>query len=354
MTPPRTRAALVAALLVVAVALGGCLGSSDPFAGNATPGAGDASDDDPGRDGAGDGSGDDGSDDGAGGNATDDGSDGNGTGDGSGDDGSDGNATGDGSDDGTYAPGWPSRSEAAIRPGVKVHVDVGDETYQCTAAFVFSSPDNRTLYLSLASHCVSGRSIGDPVEVPGLGVVGEIAYCSWGTIEGTDDCPEGDGPNGGLISHANDLALVEIDAKHRDEVHPAMLGFGGPTGMADSGSISAGDKVLTYGNSGLRDGFDTVPDPAGSALDPREGVVYRSDGMTTVAYFAPPSVSGDSGSPVLTGDGAALGVLSSSHTVPPQANGIVNLDRAVGYMMENTDLVVELKTWRQISAGLVP
>lgn len=339
-------------IALLSAALAGCLGGLGPQSNNSTapPLANETT--------GGDGAGDDGNgtaDDGSEGNSTDgsdDGSDGS-----SGDEADDGtgNETGDdGSGNGTYAPGWPSASQAPIRPGVKVHIETDDGTIQCTAAFVFSSPDNRTLYLSLASHCVSGKSIGDTVDVPGVGTVGEVVYCSWGTIEDKDTCPDGDGPNGGLISHANDLALVEIRSGRRGQVHPAMLGFGGPTGMADSGSVGTGDKVMTYGNSGLRDGYGTAPGPAGSALDPREGVVYRSDGMTTVVYFAPPSISGDSGSPVITGDGQALGVLSSGHTVPPQANGIVNLDAAVAYMEDNTDLDVELKTWGLLDAGLLP
>lgn len=338
--------------VLLSAALAGCLGGLGPQSNNSTvppPGDGTTGDD-------GDDDGNGTADDGSGDNATDDpddGSDGSSDDDGA-DDGTGNETGGDGADNGTYAPGWPSPSDAPIRPGVKVHIPVDGGTVQCTAAFVLSSPDNRTLYLSLASHCVSGRSIGDTVDVPGVGTVGEIAYCSWGTIEDTDTCPEGDGPDGGLISHANDFALVEIRPARRGQVHPAMLGFGGPTGMADPGSVGAGDRVMTYGNSGLRDGSGTAPEPAGSALDAREGVVYRSDGMTTVVYFAPPSISGDSGSPVVTADGRALGVLSSGHTVPPQANGIVNLDAAVAFMEKRTELDVELKTWDLIDAGLLP
>lgn len=336
-------APLLAALLLLP-AIAGCLGqpgpgsnASDPVEDDFGLSDGNASDGD--GDGA-DGNGtDDGSDDADDGNDTDDAGDGNGNGtdDGSDDDAGNGNGTGD---NGTYAPGWPSKSDAKIRPGVVLSTDAG----QCTAAFIMASPENRTLYVATASHCVSGLSIGDPVTVGGQSNAGLVAYCSWGTIENQETCPGGTGPTGDQIRDTNDFALVEVKDGHRGSVHPAMLGFGGPTGMANTQSLSLGDKVLTYGNSGLR--------PADLA-NAREGYVRSGGGgKSTDVYFGPPSVFGDSGSPAVTGDGQAVGVLSG--VGPDGSNSISNLDFAVTYMENNTNLTAELKTWSQDGSGVLP
>jgi hypothetical protein len=48
-------------------------------------------------------------------------------------------------------PGWPSMDEAEIRPGIKVG-KAGAGLNAGTGNFVFSSPDNRTLYLGWVAH----------------------------------------------------------------------------------------------------------------------------------------------------------------------------------------------------------
>lgn len=230
---------------------------------------------------------------------------------------------------------WPSIGRADIRPGVVL--EMGGS--QCTAAFVFSSPDNGTLYVATASHCVGGFDLGDPVSVGGHSGAGVVAYCSWMHTEGADRCPSGDG----FVIHPNDFALIRIRDQYRRWVHPAMLHFGGPTGVVHGAGF--GDRVLTYGNSGLRPG-----DPA----DPREGIVWSRSGWTTTTYFAPPSIPGDSGSPSIATDGQAVGVLSGLAPLPPGANTWVNLDDAVGYAEDHSDLEVELETWPMLRASLLP
>lgn len=328
-------------IALLSAALAGCVGGFGPQANNSTapPPANETTGDAGGADDAAG----NGTDDGSEGNATDEDSDGSsdddgaGNGTGSGNE-TGGNATDDGSDgNGSSDAGWPAPADARIRPGVKI----ADGT--CTANFVFSSPDNATLYIGTASHCVGGMSTGDRVTIAGEGA-GTLVYCSWQIEMEADACPEDSTTES---DPDNDFALVEIHDSRRGTVHPAVLGFGGPTDLAVSGQVSTGDRVLTYGNTPLRD-------PA-SAHDPREGVVTTSGDWTTTAYFATPSVFGDSGSPVLTADGQALGVLVTIVIAPqPAANGIVNLDAAVAYMEDNTDLDVELKTWDLIDAGLSP
>lgn len=335
----RPTVATLAALLVAAFALAGCLGEPqgpggnnspifDDGDGNATPnGTGDGDD--------GDGSGGDGSDgdggNGSGDNGSGDGDDGDGDGDnGSGDD--DGNRTG------PVNRTWPGLGQAQIRPGVQMTAGGS----QCTAGFVLSSPDNATLYVATASHCVGGRTLGSNVSLGGIPGAGTVAYCSWFYTEGADGdtCPDSED---GTVVNTNDLALIAVRDEHRATVHPAMLHYGGPTELGSA--PSPGTRLLTYGNSGLRP-VDTV--------DPREGVVATSGDVTTTAYFAPPSIFGDSGSPAITASGASVGVLSSINSVPPGANSFVNLDTALAFAEDQAGIEAELRTWPMLDDGLLP
>jgi hypothetical protein len=96
------------------------------------------------------------------------------------DDGDDNGAVpGDGNGDGaSVARAWPAIGEAVIRPGVPVSSDTGS----CTSNFVYRSPDNETLYLGLAAHCLEGRE-NETVRIAGGAAEGIIAYNSWYTMD---------------------------------------------------------------------------------------------------------------------------------------------------------------------------
>src|SRR5688572_554190 len=70
---------------------------------------------------------------------------------------------------------WPNLASATIRPGVQVSSSAG----QCTSNFLFRSPDNATLYLGTASHCVDGLKVGDNVQIDGASKPGKVAYSAW-------------------------------------------------------------------------------------------------------------------------------------------------------------------------------
>lgn len=223
-----------------------------------------------------------------------------------------------------YAPGWPDISEASIRPGAPI---LGQS---CTGNFIFSTPDNRTLYLGTAGHCVDDMEVGDPVAIDGIDGAGTVAYCSL--------CMDDNPPD-------NDFALVEIADDHRAKVHPAMRGFRGPPTIDDD--VSQGDKVLTFGNTPYRE-------PAGDRLDAREGYVTDTTEWEVGFYLAGPGLPGDSGSPVITPDGA-LGVLVTLEIAPMAGgNNAVRLQRALDHVNDNTDLTVELKTWSDVAGGELP
>lgn len=242
---------------------------------------------------------------------------------------------GDGTFDGAtrYAPGWPDLSDAEIRPGV----DVGDGS--CTTNFVFSPADNSTLYIGSAAHCFGDVAIGEKVTVAGIEGAGTLAYCSWATIADEDTCPTDTDEEG----DDNDFALVAIDPDHRDKVHPAVLGFGGPTGLATS--AARGDEVMSYGNSALRD-------PAPDDLDSRRGYVVSHGEWTTNFYLAGPGIPGDSGSDLMKADGTALGVLTEVVIAPTAGSNVAtNLAPALEYVNQNTEMELELVTWELLEQG---
>lgn len=219
------------------------------------------------------------------------------------------------------SPGWPALDEAVIRPGVKIVAGpiqtdvgpVGELSGQCTANFVFSTPDNHTLYLGTASHCFANTAaIGDPVSIAGGAVTGTLAYCSWGTVDETDTCPSKTQNDEGW---ANDFALVQLPVEARNLVHPALLHWGGPTGILKSPPV-ADQHVLNFGNSPLRDadqqgaGSDAADASEGITTTPITPLAPSAD-WSTFARFASPRVLGDSGSAVILADGTALGVLGN-------------------------------------------
>lgn len=248
--------------------------------------------------------------------------------------------------------GWPARQDAPIRPGAKI--GRGD----CTANFVFRSPDNASLYVGTANHCFDEHGHGTMLTVGGVRDAGRIAYCSWGAM------PEHEGPGcrfpgnheagEGPREYHNDLVLVEIRPDLRDEVHPALGYWGGPTGLA--GNVSEGDRVLGFGNSFMRDANEpAAPDRS----DPVRGYVSgRTDTWVTGTTQVQPGVPGDSGSPVLLGSGAALGLVQTlgvacpgtgSGSMPARnalaSNGVSNMAPMLEALRNRTDLEVELVTW---------
>lgn len=235
------------------------------------------------------------------------------------------------------APGWPAIDAATVRPGVQIVSPTG----QCTSNFVYTSPDNATLYLGLAAHCVDGMAIGDPVEIADGAATGTLAYSSWMTMEEI-------GEESKEAREFNDFALVAVDDDSRNLVHPAVRHFGGPVALAASSAVATGDKVLTYGNSGIRQGVD----PSGW----HEGyVLEHANPWTTEVYTVTPGVPGDSGSGVLDADGRALGVLVTIAILPTTgSNGVTSLDLALAYALEHAGIDARLATWELLDGGVLP
>lgn len=229
-------------------------------------------------------------------------------------------------------PPWPDPGEADVRPGVSIAAGT------CTANFVFASPDNSTLYVGTAAHCFPDPEPGQRVSIADGAAAGTLAYHSTRTMDRVDESNE-------AARAFNDFALVAVDDGFRGTVHPAVRSFGGPTGLAPGAEV--GDRVLTVGDTNLREGAD--------AADPREGYVTGSSNWHVDVYLSPPSVPGDSGSPVLTADGRALGNLVTIEILPGAgSNDATKIGRAVEYMEAHGGPEVEIVTWDQFSEGRLP
>lgn len=243
-------------------------------------------------------------------------------------------------------PPWPAANNGQIRPGVRIEY-VGSS---CTSNFIYRSPDNATLYLGAAAHCFDGAELNDTVAIDALDGTtkqGILAYSSWIAL-GLGPCQNAAGLSCGG-EYEKDFALVALNNSYRSIVHPAVRHFGGPVGFADAGTLGLGDEVVSYGNTDLRPGVL-------STLNPRQGVVVAPQGDEPKFQVAAvtPALPGDSGSAVMTSDGRAVGVLVDISIAPPGLNGITGLKKALDLAKERTGLDVEVATWPDFDASILP
>lgn len=219
--------------------------------------------------------------------------------------------------------GWPPLASAQVRPGMQAFSSVG----QCTSNFVYTSPDNATLYIGLAAHCVGG--VGERVTFQGVNfdAQGTVAYTSW------------------AYTSTHDFALVRIDDADRDLVHPAVVHFGGPTGLANSQTTATGDKVISHGASGLRP-FASGP------TSWKEGYLLSRGQWQSSIYTVTPGIFGDSGSAVMLADGSAHSVLVTI-SYAGGTNGVTNLDKALDFA-RSKGVDARVATWPLLDGGILP
>ena len=197
------------------------------------------------------------------------------------------------------APPVGSTPCEGVRPGA-TYVS-GAET--CTMGFVFAGSDRRR-YVATAGHCAFAP---DPATDPG-------ATKTWKAGTGPV-VKNADGKQLGRFAYATmkgtwgDFALIRLD--NGVAASPQMCHFGGPTSLT---TAVHGDAVQVhhYGNG---TGPDGVPARTGvAALG-----LYRAD----YAFFHGVAAPGDSGSPVIDENGAAVGILTDL-TTPFTGNVGVN------------------------------
>ena len=240
-------------------------------------------------------------------------------------------------------PQWADADTATIHPGVQMFTDGA----QCTANFVFYSTDEETgevedLYIGYAAHCAGlGESTdtngcttaslpyGTEVEISGASQPGTLAYSSWQAMQ---DVNESDAN----ACAGNDFALVLIDPADHASVNPSIPFWGGAQGINTDG-VSFGERIYSYGNSGLR--------PVDSPLSRKEGYAVQTGtgGWLHTVYTTSPGIPGDSGSAYLDSEGRALGVVSTLALAPlALSNNVSDLNKALDYAITNGGLDIQL------------
>ena len=221
-------------------------------------------------------------------------------------------------------PAWAPAASAPVHPGVQTYTEGG----QCTANFVFY--DAADVYIGQAAHCAgTGEAtetdgcdagslpLGTPVEVTGASRSGTLAYSSWIAMQR-------DGEADAETCAYNDLALVRLDPADRASVNPSIPFWGGPTGITDT--VATGAKVLSYGNSSLRQGITQLSPKEGASLGQSGG------GWTHSVFTVTPGIPGDSGSAFIDKQGRAFGTLSTLALAPlAGSNGVGDLSRELAY-----------------------
>lgn len=194
-----------------------------------------------------------------------------------------------------------------IQPGARM-------TNGCTMNFIFRDAQAR-LYVGTAGHCMGG--LGDTLGAAGVG--GEVATVVFDGFPGPID-----------------FALARIDPGFYDDVDPTMCHWGGPSSV---------DADPTTGQTTHLYGWGSFYNLAG-VTRARAGVL-QGESVSEVTYlgFAQP---GDSGSPIVGGDGQALGVHVRSSLgvsevrLDPSTKFATRIDRALAEAEAATGLDLEL------------
>jgi hypothetical protein len=222
------------------------------------------------------------------------------------------------------SPGFAPASKASIRPGVQTFTGGS----QCTANF-FYTDGSGAVFLGQSAHCAgTGGStetdgclartlpLGTRVEVEGASRLGTLVYSSWVAMQR-------DRERNPSVCAYNDFALVRLDPADVARANPTVPVFGGPNGLDRDGTRS-GERVVSYGSSGLR--FGLLPEKEGQSLG------SSPDRWTHDVVTVTPGIPGDSGSGMLDGRGNAFGTLSTVSLAPvPGSNGVSDLQRQLAY-----------------------
>ena len=231
------------------------------------------------------------------------------------------------------APTWAPAASATVHPGVVMDTAGG----QCTSNFVFVDRAG-AVYLGQAAHCAgtgtatetdgctsASLPLGTPVTIDGASKPGTLAYSSWTTMQAR-------GETNPDVCAYNDFALVRVDPADVARVNPSVPHWGGPTALGP-GSTTAGQQVVSYGNSPLRGGI--------SVLSPKQGTSLGDEGAgwSHVVLTVTPGVPGDSGSGFMDTQGRAIGVLSTLNVAPlAGTNGVGDLSRELRYAQQTSGI----------------
>ncbi len=209
--------------------------------------------------------------------------------------------------DAEAAPSDETIEPLLVYPGQRVGVLHDGQGAMFTLGFLLASPDNSTWYAASVAHALHmpGQDIplGTPVKTE-QGEIGQFVYDGWSDGQAFED----------------DFALIELNEAARLGAEPAVAGWGGPVAVAEPDEQLPGWRIFTYGAT-------TADGNAGRLID--------EDGGLAMVRLDEPFQPGDSGSPVLSWDGNALGLGIAHLRVEPvedqseRLGFVVSLDRSL-------------------------
>lgn len=198
----------------------------------------------------------------------------------------------------TAAPVGVAQACQGVRPGAAVFSPSG----RCTLNFMWKGDDGFT-YMGTAGHCfLDGTAVSVARFGPGFGPpafdserrrIGTLAFAA--------------------LNNQHDFALIRLDPAVAATASPALCHFGGPVGTSTA-PVGLLAPLPHFGQGNLTGTL--IPARTQLALDASDPQALLGVGVAT---------PGDSGSPVLSADGRAFGVLVATGPAvgPVAATGLV-------------------------------
>jgi hypothetical protein len=174
---------------------------------------------------------------------------------------------------------------------------------RCTMSFVFRDAHG-DLYTGTAGESDCAQKPGGAAFDGNGERIGRVLFRECGAGSGVVPVVQECGTD------TTSFMLIRIDRSRWKDVDPSVRGWGGPTGVASSGDVHAGDVVLFTGNAFVE---GDLP-----ATQPRVGVLLSYDARHFTADTL--ATLGDSGGPVIDAvNGLAIGIVSDfgQANVPP-------------------------------------
>lgn len=179
-------------------------------------------------------------------------------------------------------------------PGDAVTIDGGPGG--CTLGFLFTGSD-RAAYMSTAGHCLLGQDEVKKSWKAGAGPIARTPRGAIGRVVFAENLPTANEDD-----DYYDFALIRLDQGVRSSA--ALPTYGAPSGLNDSLTDSP-TRLRVYGQG---TGF--------SAVAPARELLTRTLKRPGHVYAHGPVLFGDSGAPVLDGEGKAVGTVLGAGGVP--------------------------------------
>lgn len=190
----------------------------------------------------------------------------------------------------------------------------------CTANFLFAD-DAGNRYLATAGHCAPVERGVHAWAYPEGPVATDMAYRPIGRFVYAGSTMEPTQVPVPLVGFAPrlDMALVRLD--EGVEASPRMAHFGGPVGLnADLTQLPVVLHMYGWGVHGAN--FEDVVGVATAVEQPVHGRTFAAASMPypDVVHMTGVSGGGDSGSPVISADGRAVGIMSAMNYADHRAS----------------------------------